>query len=140
MAITTTTATLRQYDGAALIGRILLAAIFIISGFAKIGGFDGTGGFIASKGLPMPQVLTAVTILIELGGGIMLVLGWRARWAAIAIAVFTLLAAFIFHNYWTYPDAERMSQFNSFWKNIAIVGGMLMTVAFGPGRFSIDRG
>lgn len=139
MAITTTTAITRQYDGAALVGRILLALLFVISGFAKIGGFDGTAGYIASKGLPMPQVLTALTILVELGGGILLAVGWKARWAALAIAVFTLLAAFLFHNFWTVTGPERMGEFNSFWKNISIVGGMLMVVAFGPGRYSVDR-
>ena len=139
MAITTTTAIVRQYDGAALVGRILLAAIFIISGFGKIGGFEGTAGYIASKGLPMPQVLATLTILIELGGGILLAVGWKARWAALAIALFTLLAAVLFHNYWTVTGPARMGEFNSFWKNIAIVGGMLLVVAFGPGRLSIDR-
>ena len=140
MAITTTTAIIRQYDGAALVGRILLAALFIISGFGKIGGFEGTAGYIASKGLPMPQVLATLTILVELGGGILLAIGWKARWAALAIAVFTLLAAFLFHNFWTVSGPERMGEFNNFWKNISIVGGMLMAVAFGPGRYSVDRG
>ena len=69
MAITTTTMTTSQYDSAALVGRILLAALFIMSGFGKIGGFEGTTGYIASKGLPLPQLLTALTILVELGGG-----------------------------------------------------------------------
>ena len=140
MAITTTTAIARQYDGAALVGRILLAALFIISGFGKIGGFDGTAGYIASKGLPMPQVLATLTILVELGGGILLAVGWKARWAALAIAVFTLLAAILFHNFWTVTGPARMGEFNNFWKNISIVGGMLMVVAFGPGRYSVDRG
>jgi putative oxidoreductase len=139
MAITTTTMTTTEHAWAALVGRILLAAIFIMSGFNKIGGFEGTAGYIASKGLPLPQVLTAATILVELGGGILLVLGWKARWAALAIAVFTLLAAFFFHNYWTYPEAQRMEQYISFWKNIAIVGGMLAVFAFGPGRYAVDR-
>jgi putative oxidoreductase len=139
MAITTTTMTTSQYDWAALAGRILLAAIFIDSGFGKIGGFEGTTGYIASKGLPLPQVLTALTILIELGGGILLVLGWKARWAALAIAVFTLLASFLFHNYWTYAEPERMAQYINFWKNIAIAGGMLTVFAFGPGRYGVDR-
>src|SRR5688500_4196378 len=103
MAITTTTTTTIQYDWAALVGRLLLAAIFVMSGFSKIGGFEGTAGYIAGKGLPIPQVLAALTIAIELGGGILLVLGWKSRWAALAIAVFTLLAALIFHNYWTFP-------------------------------------
>jgi putative oxidoreductase len=139
MAITTTTMTTTEHAWAALVGRILLAAIFIMSGFNKIGGFEGTAGYIASKGLPLPQVLTAATILVELGGGILLVLGWKARWAALAIAVFTLLAAFFFHNYWTYPEAQRMEQYINFWKNIAIVGGMLAVFAFGPGRYAVDR-
>jgi putative oxidoreductase len=140
MAITTTTAITRQYDGAALVGRILLAALFIISGFGKIGGFEDTAGYIASKGLPMPQVLAALTILVELGGGILLAVGFKARWAALAIAVFTLLAAVLFHNFWTVTGEARMGEFNNFWKNISLVGGMLMVVAFGPGRLSIDRG
>ena len=80
------------------------------------------------------------TILVELGGGILLVLGWKARWAALAIAVFTVLAAFLFHNYWTYAEPERMAQYINFWKNIAIAGGMLMVFAFGPGRYGVDRG
>ena len=140
MAITTTTAITRQYDGAALVGRILLAAVFIISGFAKVGGFDGTAGYIASKGLPLPQVLTALTILVELGGGLLLAVGWKARWAALAIAVFTLLATFLFHNFWTMTGPQRTDDFNNFWKNMAIVGGMLMVMGFGPGRYSVDRG
>ena len=86
MPITTTAQFSTQYDWAALVGRILLALIFIMSGFNKIGGFEGTAGYIASKGLPMPQVLAAATILVELGGGILLVVGWKARWAALAIA------------------------------------------------------
>src|SRR5687768_9375903 len=124
----------------ALVARILLAILFIKAGWGKIGGFEGTAGYIASKGLPMPQVLATLTILIELGGGILLAVGWKARWAALAIAVFTLLAAFLFHNFWTVTGPARMGEFNSFWKNISIVGGMLMVVAFGPGRFSVDRG
>ena len=139
MAITTTTHIATQHDWAALVGRILLALIFILSGFSKIGGFEGTVGYIASKGLPMPQVLAAATILVELGGGILLVLGWKARWAALAIAAFTLLAAFLFHNYWTFPPAQRTDEFNAFWKNIAISGGMLVVFAFGPGRLAVDR-
>jgi putative oxidoreductase len=139
MPITTTTMTTTEHAWAALVGRILLAAIFITSGFNKIGGFEGTAGYIASKGLPLPQVLTAATILVELGGGILLALGWKARWAALAIAVFTLLASFLFHNYWTYPEAERMAQNINFWKNIAIAGGMLVVFAFGPGRYAVDR-
>jgi putative oxidoreductase len=139
MAITTTTTTTTEYAWAALVGRILLAVIFITSGFSKIGGFEGTAGYIASKGLPLPQVLAAATILVELGGGILLVLGWKARWAALAIAGFTLLAAFLFHNYWTFPPDQRMDEYVNFWKNVSMSGGMLMVFAFGPGRYAVDK-
>ena len=80
-----------------LAGRILIALIFIIAGFGKITGFEGTVGYIASKGLPLPQLAAIVAIIIELGGGIMLVLGWKTRWAAAAILLFTGVAAVIFH-------------------------------------------
>ncbi len=139
MAITTTTTTTVQHDWAALVGRILLAAIFVSSGFQKIGGFEGTAGYIASKGLSVPQVLAALTILVELGGGILLVIGWKARWAALAIAVFTLLAAFLFHNYWTMTGDQAMQDRIGFWKNLSIAGGMLMVFAFGRGRYSVDK-
>lgn len=139
MAITTTTTTTLQYDWAALVARILLAAIFVLSGFGKIGGFEGTAGYIASKGLPMPQVLTALTIIVELGGAILLIVGWKARWAAVAIAGYSLATAFLIHNYWTMTGAEVMPNWINFWKNLSIAGGMLMVLAFGPGRYSVDR-
>jgi putative oxidoreductase len=124
---------------AALVGRILLAVIFIISGFGKIPGFEGTVGYIASKGLPMPQLVAVGTIVVELGGGILLAVGYKARWAALALAVFTLLAAIIFHNFWAVEAAQKMAQQVNFLKNIAITGGMLMVFAFGPGRYSVDK-
>ena len=126
-------------DLAALVGRILLAVIFIISGFGKITGFEGTAGYIAAKGLPMPQVVTALTIVVELGGGILLAIGYKARWAALALAVFTLLAAFIFHDFWAVEAAQKMNQQINFLKNISIAGGMLMVFAFGPGRYSVEK-
>ena len=73
-----------QKDWAVLLGRILLAVIFVISGYGKLTGFDGTVGYIGSKGLPMPQVLAGIAILIELGGGLALILGWKTRWVALA--------------------------------------------------------
>src|SRR5436190_14867140 len=87
-------------DLAALVGRLLLAAIFITSGFGKITGFEGTVGYIASKGLPLPQLGAIIAIVVELGGGILLAIGYKARWAALALAVFTLAAGILFHNYW----------------------------------------
>jgi len=126
-------------DVAALVGRILLAAIFIKSGFGKITGFEGTVGYIASKGLPLPQIGAIVAIVVELGGGILLAIGYKARWAALALAVFTLAAGILFHNYWAVDAAQKMGQEINFWKNLAMTGGFLMAYAFGPGRYSLDK-
>jgi putative oxidoreductase len=123
----------------ALIGRILLALMFVLAGFDKIGGFAGTAAYIASKGLPVPQVLAAGTIAVEVLGGLMLVIGWKARWAALALAGFTLLASVIFHNYWAMPAEQQMVNQLMFMKNLAVAGGMLMIIAFGPGAWSVDR-
>lgn len=126
-------------DGLALVGRVLLASLFLISGFDKIGAFAGTAGAIASKGLPMAQVLAAATIALEIGGGLLLVIGLKARWVAAAFAAFTLVATLLFHAYWAEPEAQQFVQKLMFLKNLSIVGGMLMVVAFGPGRWSVDK-
>ena len=121
-----------------LVGCILLGLIFVLSGFAKISGFDGTAGYIASKGLPLPQLLAALTIVVELGGGLALMAGFYTRQAVVALAGFSLLTAIVFHNFWAVPQAEQMTQQINFMKNLAIAGGMLVLAAFGPGRLSVD--
>jgi len=123
---------------AALLGRILLSLIFITSGFGKIAGFAGVVGYIGSKGLPAASVVAVLTILVELGGGLAVLVGFLSRWAALALAVFCVLAAFIFHAYWGVPADQVMGQQINFWKNISIAGGFLMLTAFGPGGISID--
>jgi putative oxidoreductase len=126
-------------DWAALLGRILLAGIFVISGFGKITGFEGTADHIASKGLPLPQVLAVIAILIELGGGLAIVLGWKTRWAALAFIVLLIVITPIFHGYWASPPDEMMEQQINFMKNASILGGSLLLFAFGPGRYSVDK-
>ena len=125
-------------NAAALVGRILLASIFVISGFGKITGYEGTAQYMATK-LPMVAVLLPLTILVELGGGLALAVGFKARWAGLALAIFTLLAGFLFHDYWNADAAHRMGQQINFMKNISIAGGMLMAFAFGPGAWSVDK-
>ena len=125
---------------AALVGRILLALIFITSGFSKLTGFEGTVGYIASKSLPLPQLAAVGAIIVELGGGLMLVLGWKARWAAAALAVFTLLAALIFHNFWAVPADQVQNTMIHFLKNISMLGGLIYVVVHGSGPLSLDKG
>jgi putative oxidoreductase len=128
-----------QRDWAALLGRMLLALLFVISGFGKIPGFQGTVGNIASKGLPMPQVLAALAVLIELGGGIAIALGWKTRWVAAAMILFMIVITPIFHNFWAAPLDQVINQQTNFMKNVSILGGFLILFAFGPGRYSIDK-
>jgi putative oxidoreductase len=122
-----------------LLGRVLLALIFIISGFGKVMAFSGTAGYMAAEGMPMPQVLLVAAIAIELGGGLMLVAGYKARWAAFAILLFLIPATLIFHDFWAVPPEQVRAQVTNFEKNLAIMGGMLYVMFCGPGRYSIDR-
>lgn len=123
---------------ATLVGRILLAAIYVSSGFQKITGFAGTVGYIGSRGLPLPEVGAAIAVAVEIVAGVALILGFKARWAALALVVFTLAATFLFHNYWTYPVDQQFMQMLMFWKNLAMVGGLLFVYAFGAGGWSLD--
>lgn len=122
----------------ALIGRILLAILFVPAGFGKIAGFAGAVGYSTAMGLPMAQVGVAIALVIELFGGLALLIGYRTRIAAIALAVFTLVASFFFHAYWSLPAEQQMMQQLMFFKNIAITGGLLAFAAFGAGAFSVD--
>lgn len=123
---------------AALVGRLLLAIMFVLAGFSKIGGFDGIAGYIGSKGLPLPQLLAVGTIVLELVAGLALLVGLRARWAALALAAFTVLATVIFHAFWAVPAEQQRVEYLLFIKNVAVVGGLLMVAAFGAGKWSLD--
>ena len=122
----------------ALLGRILLALLFIPAGFGKIAGFAGTTAYIASKGVPLPELATAIAIGVDLGLGLLLLIGLQTRWAALGIALFTLVITFIFHNYWGVPAEQVMMQKMQFFKNLAIVGGLYAIVASGAGAWSVD--
>ncbi len=123
---------------AALAGRILLALIFIISGYGKITGYAGTAGYMAGAGLPMVGLLLPLTILVELGGGLLIAIGWNARWAAAVTFLFLIPVTLVFHNPAGLDAAQAQGQMIHLLKNISIMGGMLILFAFGPGRFSID--
>ncbi len=117
----------------ATFGRLLIAAIFLFSGTGKILAPAMTQGYIASAGLPLPVAAYFIAIAIEIGGGILLVLGFRARWTALVMAIFTVAAALGFHHKFSDPD-----QLMHFFKNISMTGGLLQVVAFGAGTLSID--
>src|SRR5689334_20220900 len=105
---------------APLIGRILIAIFFIPSGLEKIANFSGTAGYVASAGLPAPALGVVIAIVVEVLVAGMLLVGWKARWAALVLAVFALVTALFFHKYWASPaDQQAMQQIN-FYKNVAI--------------------
>lgn len=122
----------------ALIGRLLVAWLFVPAGFGKIAGFAGVAGYIASKGVPLPEVCAAIAIAAELGLGLLLLVGWQTRWAALGLAIFVAVITPIFHNFWALPEAQQMMQKQAFDKNLAVLGGLLVIAAFGAGRFSLD--
>lgn len=123
----------------AAVARILLALMFVLAGFGKLTGLEGTAGYIASQGLPAPMVLAFASGLLEVVAGLALALGWQARIAAGALAAFTLLATLIFHAFWSFPADQAFMQQLLFMKNLSIVGALLFIVSVGAGPASLDR-
>ena len=121
-----------------LAGRLLLALLFLPAGIGKITGFAGTVGYIASAGLPMPEVGAVIALTVEIAGGLALIAGFGTRTAALVLALFTLIASVFFHNYWAVPADQQFVQQLMFFKNIAVVGGLLVLAAWGAGAWSVD--
>ena len=123
-----------------VIGRVLLALMFIMAGYGKLSNISGTAGYIASGGLPMASVLAVVVGLLELLGGIAIAIGigWQTRWAALALGLFTLVASLLFHKFWAVaPDQAYMQQL-LFLKNLSVAGGLFIVAALGAGPVSLD--
>ena len=114
------------------VARLFLAQIFLFAGISKITGYAGTQGYMEAMGVP--GTLLPLVILLEIGGGLAIVIGWQTRLAAIALAVFTLVAAAIFHN-----NLSDQMQMIMFMKNIAIVGGLILLAVHGAGGYSLDN-
>lgn len=126
-------------DAMLAIGRILIAIIFVSSGIEKFMDLGATASAIGSKGLPYANVLAAGTAAVEAGGGLLIILGWQTRLAALALAIFSALAAYYFHDFWNQSDGpQHVNNMIHFMKNVSIIGGLLMLCAVGAGRFSID--
>jgi putative oxidoreductase len=123
---------------ATVFARLLLALMFVASGVTKLAGIEGTAGYIASVGLPAPQMLALGAGVLEVVAGTMLIVGWQARWAALALAAFTFVASVLFHNFWAQPADQAFVQQLMFMKNLAVIGGLLFVFAQGPGRVSFD--
>jgi putative oxidoreductase len=118
--------------------RLLMVALFLPAGIGKLTGFAGTVGYISSVGLPLPTLAAAVALIVEIVGGLALLAGFGTRIAALVLAAFTLVASFFFHNYWGVPADQAFMQQLLFFKNIAVVGGLLAIAANRAGAWSLD--
>jgi putative oxidoreductase len=117
-----------------IVGRLMIGLPFAISGFGKLAAYGKTTAAIAAVGLPLPPLAYALAVAIELGGGLLLVVGYQSRVMAVALAVFSIVAAISFHN--NFADQNQMIHFL---KNVMIAGGLLQIAAFGGGALSLDR-
>ncbi len=122
-----------------LVGRIFLGLIFIVAGVGKLTGFEGTVGYMQAYNVPMAQILAVATVIIELGGGVMLIIGWNARIAAAVLFLFVLIVSPIFHGFWAVPAEQQQLQMIMFLKNLGIMGGMLYVMAYGPGPMAAEK-
>ena len=116
-----------------LLGRILIGAPFVMSGLGKLAAYGATVGYIAAMGLPVPPLAFVLAVLTELGGGLLLLSGYRARVVSVGMAVFCIVTAMFFHHNWA--DQNQMIHFL---KNVMMAGGLLQITYFGAGAFSLD--
>lgn len=125
-------------DGMILLARILLMVLFVIFGWGKLMGFSATVAYMDSVGLPLPTMTAAVTVIMELIVGLAIVIGFYTRPLALLLALYTVGAAVIGHQFWHMIDPDRIGAMINFYKNVSIAGGLLMLCMTGPGRYSLD--
>jgi putative oxidoreductase len=122
-----------------LVGRVMVSAIFLVFGIRKLIAVAGTAGYFAKLGFPMPDVMVWVAILIVVGGGALLLLGWQTRRVAWLLILFVIIATAMAHRFWELSDpAQYFTQLNNFLKNVGVIGGLLYIAAFGAGSLSMD--
>jgi putative oxidoreductase len=120
-------------DAILAIGRILIALIFVSSGIEKFMDLGVTASAIESKGLPYPNILAVLTAILETGGGLMIIIGWQTRLAALALVIFSAVAAYYFHDFWHQTGPQHTNNMIHFMKNVSMIGGLLMLCAAGAG-------
>lgn len=118
-----------MYPAMSMLGRVMIAVLFIVSGIGKIMRWSGTLGYMQSKGLPATEVLLVLTIVLELGAGLGLLFDRLLAPAALLLAAFCLASGVIFHNFWTFEAAQAPNQMNHFLKNIALAGALVVIAA-----------
>jgi putative oxidoreductase len=122
-----------------LLGRILIGLLFVVAGLRKAMTIAATAGYFAKLGMPAAEAMAYLAVLVEVGGGLLLIIGWQTRWISWLLAVFVAIATGLAHRFWEFPEAQYNNQLNAFLKNLAIIGGLLMYAVHGPGGASVDR-
>ena len=122
-----------------LIGRLFPAVLFLLFGVRSILGYAGSVGYFTKLGFPAPDAMVVLAIIVQLGGGALLAIGWKTRWAAWLLVAYVAIATLMAHRYWQYDAAQYVPQMTNFFKNVAIIGGLLYIAVFGPGRYSVDK-
>jgi putative oxidoreductase len=123
---------------ALLLGRILVGLLFVVAGVRKIMFVAGTAGYFAKLGFPAAELMVWLSVIIEVGGGILLIVGWKTKWVSWLLLGFVAIATATAHRYWEYDATQYVGQLNNFLKNLAIIGGLLYIIVFGPGSMSVD--
>jgi putative oxidoreductase len=129
----------QRRDAILLVARVLMMVLFLVFGWSKLTGFSAAEAYMATTGAPVPAVAAAIAVVMELGVGIALAVGVFTRPLALLLALYTLGTALIGHHFWTQTGMEQYVNMVNFYKNISIIGGLLLLVVTGPGRYSIDR-
>ena len=121
-------------------GRVLIGVLFAYFGFLKLTNWGGSVAYFSKWGFSWaPSLGAGLAVLFELGGGVLLIAGWKTRWVAAALVPYLAATVLIVHTYWTYEQAQVFNQMSHFYKNLAIMGAMLCIAAVGPGRYSVDK-
>jgi putative oxidoreductase len=122
-----------------LIGRVLLGVLFLVAGIRKIMFYSGSVAYFTKLGFPAPEVIAVLAILIEVGGGALLILGWQTRRVSWLLVLFVVIATAMAHRFWEFDAPQYANQMNHFLKNAAIVGGLLYVAVLGAGKLSLDE-
>lgn len=122
-----------------LVGRVLLAQMFLVAGISKLMNVAGTVGYMTKLGFPMPEVTAWVAIIIEIGGAALLILGWQTRRIAWLLILFIVIATAMAHRFWEFQPPQYAGQLNYFLKNVSVIGGLFYVIVFGPGALSVDE-
>jgi putative oxidoreductase len=129
----------QRKDSILLLARVLLMMLFVLFGWNKLTGFTGTVDHMALTGAPAPELSAVIAVVMELVVGLALVLGFYARPLALGLAVYTLGTALIGHHFWTMTGTVAYNNMIHFYKNVSIIGGLLLLTVTGPGKYSLDR-